>query len=444
MNSLVFGGETLSDLKVAFSAHGDESCALLLAAEANDNRGSARLLVREIHLLADDAYSKRSPVEAEIRPEALVPLIQRAKNEDLSVVFAHSHPNSIGTPVFSEVDDMGEAKLADFLARRIPKRTHAAIVIGSHGCAARILGAGEPISVLEVNTTVKDWTEQPTAKVHDRWDRQIRAFGSAGQAAIQRTKVAIVGLGGTGSIVAQELAYLGVADFTLVDHDVADETNLNRLVGATQDNVGQHKVEVAQKMISNVNPSAKIQVIAGDVANIDVARSLVGCDAIFSCTDSHASRAILNQLAYQFLTPLFDVGVGIVVKNGDITHVTGRIQMASPGLPCLICAGVVDSNAVRIELQSEIHRAADPYITGHHEPQPAVISLNGTVSSMVVTMFMAAFAGLPMATRLQYYNGLLGTVRAATLRADASCIVCSRSGALARGDAWQLFGRVSR
>ncbi len=444
MKTLIFGGDTFADLKVAFHAHGDESCALLLAAQVSDNLASTRLLVREIHLVAEDAYSRRSPIEAEIRPEALVSLVQRAKNEGFSVVFAHSHPNVTGTPVFSKVDDAGEARLAEFLARRIPGKTHAALVIGSDGCAARVLGGAEQLAVVEVNAVVKDWTHRTDSNPQSKWDRQVRVFGPEGQAIIQRAKVAIVGLGGTGSIVAQELAHLGVSDFILVDHDVADETNLNRLVGATQENVGQRKVDVAQRMISKVNPSAKVQVIAGDVADIDVARSLVGCDAIFSCTDSHASRAILNQLAYQYLIPLFDVGVGIVAKEGVITHVAGRIQMAAPGLPCLICAGVINSNAVRIELQSEVHRAADPYITGHHEPQPAVISLNGTVSSMVVTMFMAAFAGLPMPTRLQYYNGLLGTVRGATLRADASCIVCSRSGAFARGDTWSLFGRVRR
>ena len=444
MKTLVFGGEIFADLKVAFQAHDDESCALLLAAQVTDNLGATRLLVQEIHLVAEDAYSRRSPIEAEIRPEALVPLVQRAKAEGLSVVFAHSHPKVTGMPVFSKVDDAGEAKLAEFLMRRIPDKTHAALVVSSDECAARVLGGAEPLAVVEVNAVVKDWTHRAESQPQSKWDRQVRVFGAEGQAVIQRAKVAIVGLGGTGSIVAQELAHLGVSEFILVDHDVADETNLNRLVGASQENVGQLKVDVAGEMISHVNPAAKVQAIEGDVADIDVARSLVGCDAIFSCTDSHASRAILNQLAYQYLMPLFDVGVGIVAKAGVITHVAGRIQMASPGLPCLICAGVIDSNAVRIELQSEVHRAADPYITGHHEPQPTIISLNGTVSSMLVTMFMAAFAGLPMPTRLQYYNGLLGTVRAATLRADPSCIVCSRSGALARGDTWSLFGRVRR
>jgi hypothetical protein len=237
-------------------------------------------------------------------------------------------------------------------------------------------------------------------------------------------------------------AHLGVSEFVLVDPDVVDETNLNRLVGATPHDVGAAKTKVAARLIQSINPGAAIKPVSRDVTDLDVALALVDLDAIFGCTDSHASRAILNQLAYQFYVPLFDVGVGIVAKQGEVTHISGRAQMVAPGLPCLVCAGVIDAAAVRRELQSAVQRAADPYITGFNEPQPAVISLNSTVASLAVTMFMAAFTPVPGEARLQYYNGIAGVVRAATLRADPSCVVCSRSGALGLGDQWSLPGRV--
>ena len=64
----------------------------------------------------------------------------------------------------------------------------------------------------------------------DRFSRQILAFGEKGQSAIAHTKVGIVGLGGVGSFVAQMLAYLGVNEFLLVDDDIIEESNLNRLI----------------------------------------------------------------------------------------------------------------------------------------------------------------------------------------------------------------------
>ena len=78
------------------------------------------------------------------------------------------------------------------------------------------------------------------------FDRQVRAFGADGQLKLQRLRVAIVGLGGTGSLIAQQLVHLGVRDFILVDPDVIESTNLNRVANAFQDDIGQPKVKIAE------------------------------------------------------------------------------------------------------------------------------------------------------------------------------------------------------
>lgn len=443
MTRIAFADASYTDLASALMLAEEETCALLLASPTTSLIDQSNLLVREIHLAPEQAYAIRTDTKAQLRPEFLVPLVQRARQERLSVIFVHTHPFAEGVPSFSLVDDGGEKHLAEFLSRRVPEAPHAALVIGPDGCAARRLGAQNPLTVIQVGSKV-DVLYDPSgiSRLDQRWDRQVRAFGIRGQAAIQRARVAIVGLGGTGSVVAEQLAHLGVSEFVLVDPDVVDETNLNRLVGATPQDVGAAKTAVTARLIQSINPGAVIKPVSRDVTDLEVALALAGLDAVFGCTDSHASRAILNQLAYQFYVPLFDVGVGIVAKQGEVTHISGRTQMAAPGLPCLVCAGVIDAAAVRRELQSAVQRAADPYITGFNEPQPAVISLNSTVASLAVTMFMAAFTPVPGESRLQYYNGITGVVRAATLRADPSCVVCSRSGALGLGDQWSLPGRV--
>ena len=377
-----------------------------------------------------------------LRPEFLIPLVQRARQEQLSVIFVHTHPFAEGTPTFSPVDDEGEKHLAEFLSRRVPDVPHAALVVGPDGCAGRRLGFLDSSTVVQVGSKVELlYDPAGNSTLDQRWDRQVRAFGKKGQAAVQGARVAIVGVGGTGSVVAEQLAHLGVSDFVLIDPDIVDETNLNRLVGATPLDVGTAKTAVVGHLIQAVNPTASVKTICRDVTDVEVAETLVDLDAVFGCTDSHASRAILNQLAYQYYVPLFDLGVGIVAQQGRVTHISGRAQMAAPGLPCLVCGSVIDPVAVRRELQSDVQRAADPYITGHNEPQPAVISLNSTMASLAVTMFMAAFTPVPGEARLQYYNGIIGVVRAATLQADPSCVVCSRSGALGLGSKWPLPGR---
>jgi len=444
MMHIVFPDLGYADLAQALLLEELETCAVLFATASDRASRRSNLLVREVHMAPEQAYSVRTDAKAQLRPDFLVPLVQRARQEGLAVIFVHTHPFAQGVPAFSPIDEDGEQHLAQFLAHRVPDMPHAAMVIGPDGCAARRLGTSTPYAVLQVGRKV-DEIYQPTEPVppEERWDRQVRAFGAKGQSAIRKARIAIVGAGGTGSVVAQQLAHLGVSEFVLVDPDIVDETNLNRLVGSTPNDIGTPKTEVAQRLIQKINPKAVVKSVCRDVTYLDVASSsLIDLDAIFSCTDSHASRALLNQLAYQYYIPLFDVGVGIVAQHGEVTHIYGRVQMATPGLPCLVCGGVIDAAAVRRELQTEAQRAADPYITGFYEPQPAVISLNSTVASLAVTMFMAAFTPVPGEARLQYYNGITGTVRAATVRADPSCVVCSQSGALGLGDQWSLPGRA--
>src|SRR5438270_4399266 len=90
-----------------------------------------------------------------------------------------------------------------------------------------------------------------------RYSRNIALFGSEGQQRIAATSTLIVGLGGLGSHVAQQLAYLGVVNFSLVDADIVSTSNLNRLVGAEPADVAAPKVDIAGRMIEAIQPQAE-------------------------------------------------------------------------------------------------------------------------------------------------------------------------------------------
>src|SRR5439155_306371 len=120
-----------------------------------------------------------------------------------------------------------------------------------------------------------------------------------------------------------------------------------------------------------------------------------------------------------------------------------RAQLLAPGLPCLVCHKLLDPEAVRRDLLSEDERANDPYIVGAAEPQPSVISLNTTIASLAVTMFLSAVTGLEVAPRHQIYLAQRGTVRAVESQPEPNCVVCSLREALARGDLWPLPWRAS-
>lgn len=437
---LIFPGGDLEDLAAILLNGSDEAVAILLADVDGD-----RLVVTDRHIVPVEAYSERTKIGAQVKPEFLVPLIQRARSARKAMVFCHTHPGDDGVPVFSRRDDTGEKALQAMLDRRVPDIAHCALVISRNGFSARILGRHELVLIQSIGRQVLVRGRIGGAHVGDeRWDRQVRAFGAEGQAAIAALRVAIVGCGGTGSVVAEQLAHLGVRNFTLVDPDLIESTNLNRVVGSSEPDIGAAKVLITDRMIRRINPEAVISAVAGDVRDWATAKLLTQVDAIFSCTDSHASRVIVNQIAYQYLIPAFDMGISIVVQEGSVTRITGRSQMLAPGLGCLVCGNMLDWKQVRQEMMSDTERTADRYLIGHHEPQPAVISLNMTIASLSVTMFMAAFTSVPAEGRLLFYDGVKGTLRSARIDPDPTCIVCSGAGALSKLDAWPLPTRPAQ
>ena len=444
MIELVLADDDTTRLRTHLLGGDTERCALIFATQYRRQDGTIKLLSREVEIASDQDYTRRGPLEAELAPAIVAVAAKRAKRENCALVFVHSHPGE-HLPSFSHIDDGGESHLAAFLAKRHPGVNHAAMVMSEGGLRARKLGTREEIRVISVGHNLRVLFDPLSANsaLSENFDRQIRAFGGAGQKALQRLRVAIVGLGGTGSLVSQQLAHLGIRDFILIDPDCIEATNLNRVANANSHDIGAPKVNVAARYIKQISPNAFLKSIEGDVMKLPTARELLNADLIFACTDSHGSRSVLQQVAYQYLIPCIDMGVTITALGGRISHIFGRVQLLAPGLACLTCDSLLDPNEVRRDMMTEFERQADPYVRGAHEPAPAVMSLNGAVASLAVTMLLAIAAGIPMKGRHLLYNAMIPSLRSARSEPKPDCYICSRSGAYARGDEWPVFARTS-
>lgn len=75
---------------------------------------------------------------------------------------------------------------------------------------------------------------------------------------LQKSHVAIFGIGGVGGFVVEALARSGIGEFDLIDNDKVCLTNLNRQIIATRSTVGKYKVEVMKERILDINPNAKV------------------------------------------------------------------------------------------------------------------------------------------------------------------------------------------
>ena len=201
----------------------------------------------------------------------------------------------------------------------------------------------------------------------------------------------MVGAGGTGSPVAVQLARMGVKNLRLIDMDSVDETNLSRIYGSGDADIGKPKVEVLKKHIRSFSKS-RVDTVRGDVTNKGMLEHLVGSDVIFACTDNLASRSALNNISSRYYIPLIDVGCRIHLNNDNtISQAIGKVQVVTPDSACLWCSGTLDGRLILQESMPEEEKAKlanEGYYDGT-EKQPSIISLTTMAASMAVTKLLS-------------------------------------------------------
>jgi len=262
----------------------------------------------------------------------------------------------------------------------------------------------------------------------DRYDRQVRLFGDDGQRRIADCTVGIVGLGGLGSHVAQQLAYLGTTTYTLVDPDVVDTSNLNRLIGATSSDASSSvpKVVVADRLIRTVQEAAEIQRIEAPIESAEAVDALGSVDVAFGCVDGDAPRLQLTDLCSRARRPYVDIASEVAP---DGSWYGGRMVWNDAGTGCLVCRGELDQHVLARAQMSEEQRQADDRIYGVRRGDlggagPAVVSVNGVMASLAVTEFMVWVTGLRAPVGFLTYRGDLGSVTRRTDPPSPRCYYC--------------------
>lgn len=94
----------------------------------------------------------------------------------------------------------------------------------------------------------------------DRFSRTELLLGRAAMERLEKSRVAVFGIGGVGGYVCEALARSGVGAFDLIDNDKVSITNLNRQIIATERTIGRHKTEVMRERILDINPSVDVRI----------------------------------------------------------------------------------------------------------------------------------------------------------------------------------------
>ena len=179
-----------------------EHAAFLLGGFARWEGGS-KFLVREAVPVPPEGFLEQDEGRLVIAPAFFNSVMKRAGAEGRSVIVTHSHPGAAGPVDFSWVDDAGERAMFTNLYRRVPDQPHASMVFGPEAVAARSWapdGTCQTIDQLVIVGSRLEVVPLKTghAQTDDLHDRQVRAFGSAGQERLTSVVCAVVGVGGTG------------------------------------------------------------------------------------------------------------------------------------------------------------------------------------------------------------------------------------------------------
>lgn len=383
-----------------FPNDGNEAVSLLLCSRRS---GTDRhvFIVHDMLLIPYDECD-RSPTHVRWNTDRIDDLLERAATHSYAIVKVHSH--RADSRRFSELDDDSDrtvfGSIASLLDDDLP---HASLIMLPDGSligrAISTNGEHREIdTIVVVGDDVQIFHSMAGSLTEEFARRHAQAFGVGTTRLLRSLAIAIVGCSGTGSIVAEQLARLGVRKLVLVDPDRVEEKNLNRIVNARKEDAAlrRHKVRVLAKAIARIGLGQEIVPLPINLCTREAVLAVAECDVVIGCMDGVEGRHLLNRLATFYCIPYVDVGVRLEADgNGGIENISGTVHYLQPGRSSLFSRGVYSMEEVRAE---ELRRTSpelyalqrrEGYIRGVPEDRPAVISINGFFASLTVNELLA-------------------------------------------------------
>jgi molybdopterin/thiamine biosynthesis adenylyltransferase len=367
-----------------------------------------------------------------IASEGYVAALGAAEVDHAVPIWFHTHPFEDGVPLPSSHDRQVDDEIADLFQLRSGSGFYGTLIVSPRQEGFAFSGELTPENGVKTDID-RVWL------VGERWrlianfasdvsrpsamfDRNVRAFGAEIQTVVGDLRVAIVGAGGTGSAVAEQLVRLGVRHLLLIDNDELSDSNVTRVYGSTPQDVGRPKVDVLRDHLCRIAPDLCCATIRGMITVQSVAKSLCGSDLVFGCTDDNAGRLVLSRLSTYFLLPVIDLGVLISSDaEGNLQGIDGRITTLTPGAGCLVCRNRVDLARAAAEMQTpeERRRLADEgYAPALGAVEPAVVAFTSAVAAAAVNELLDRLIGYgppdrPTEVLLRLHEREVSTNRAA-------------------------------
>ena len=374
----------------------------------------------DYHPVAERDYIEDWSVGVRIGPGAITDAMSRSIANSVGLIHVHSHGLDSGLPAPSPTDRLELPPLVKSLRNANSKQSHGWMILSGDDAWTSLSLEGRdemieesPVGIVGFPTTINRRQEiisRPKGmawlrallggnkKVSDRYDRQS-FLGEKSEQIIGQAVIGVVGLGGGGSHIVQQLAHLGFRNFVLCDHDRISETNLNRLVGSTRADVGAKrlKTEIAVRNVRKLHKDANISAYASKWENVH--QSLIGCDLIIGCVDGFCARRDLEAFCRRHLLPYLDVGMDVHQLSNGRFEIHGQVILSMPGYPCMHCMGFLNDTVLGQEAQAY----------GAAGSKPQVVWSNGLLCSAAVGIAVDLFTDWSQSCRKPIYLAFKGS-----------------------------------
>jgi len=155
--------------------------------------------------------------------------------------------------------------------------------------------------------------------ISERYQRNLGVISPSEQAKLLQSKVAIIGAGGLGGTILELLTRMGIGKLIIADKDIIVDSNLNRQILSTENNLGQSKAEVAVKRVKEINSSVEIVGHSVFINSDNIKKIIKGTEVVVDALDNLPSRFVLQKACQNLKIPL--VHGAIAGFNGQLTTI---------------------------------------------------------------------------------------------------------------------------
>jgi hypothetical protein len=223
-----------------------------------------------------------------------------------------------------------------------------------------MLTSGKTLEREHASRQRRHFEEEKSLAGGDPLERVSQLLGPQAPLKLSHAVIGIVGASGTGSPALNVLARASIGKLVVVDPGRAKNSNHQRNLAMKDADLNAdpkpYKVELAKRMIAEINPAIEVHAFVGDVSDDIVLDELVRCDVILGCSDSNYARAALGDIASHYLVPVIDLAVQMRAEQGILREQVSEIAYYRPGSLCPWCCNRVTVSAIRYETSTEAER----------------------------------------------------------------------------------------